>query len=76
MSDELPLAIEDIPRVDRGSIWGRAEEIQRHNPHMTAPAAMFRAMRDYEEGVKITPAEAEMLKVLKDNPESMFRRKA
>lgn len=67
------LVLADIPRIDRGMIWARAEEIQRINPHMTGPAVMFQALREYGDKQITASYDEKLINTVRDNPESMFR---
>lgn len=69
------MQISDIPRVDRGAIWGRAEEIQRLNPHMSAAGAFHYAIREYEHGhiAGTHDSEKRLAEAARDHPDSLFR---
>lgn len=70
------MLIDDIPRMDRGVIWGRATEIQRVNPHMESAAAMHYALREYESGrmAGTHDSEVKLAEAARNRSSSLFKK--
>jgi hypothetical protein len=65
------MTIAEIPRVDRGPIWARAEELQRRSPAIGDVTAIAQAMNDYATG-QIHLSEPVIVEAARDHPERMF----
>lgn len=64
-----------VPRVDRGLIWGRAEEFSRLHPEQTFAEVLGHAAQDYDDGLMgTTPLDNALLDVIIDHPESLMKR--
>jgi hypothetical protein len=68
------VSIFEIPRVDRGAIWSRAEELQRLHPEIedSRAIAMAMAMNYYLAG-SIAKTDRAITEVARDRPGAMFR---
>lgn len=68
------ISIFAVPRVDRGLLWGRAEEFARLNPTLGLAEVLARAAQDYEAGLMgTTPLDENLLDTIINRPESLMK---
>lgn len=69
------ISIFAVPRVDRGLIWGRAEEYSRLHPEQSFATVLAHAAQDYDDGLMgTTPLDDKLLDAIIDRPESLMKR--